>query len=385
MKTLAEKIKPYWGNKSYQEIADIVGSSADCVRKTGRRAGFPPYKVNAQNRALSPEQELERDISLRSAKGREKKKDGKLQIAMDTIEQLRNQLEVFKATSAEVNILKISSDSKSGNYATAVAVASDWHWGEVVSADEVNGLNEFNTTIARERAEAFFRSTLKLVKSFQKDITIDTLVLGVLGDMISGNIHAELLENNETLPADQIIEVQSVIASGIKLLADAGLKVKVVCHSGNHGRMTEKRRISTEAGNSLEYLMYHTIAKSFEGDSRVEFIIPRSYLSYVDINGFVVRFHHGHALRYAGGIGGLFIPSYKAIGAWNVSRRADLDVFGHFHQFRDGGQFVSNGSLVGWNAFATSIKAVFEKPKQAFFLIDDGRKEKTATCPIFLT
>jgi hypothetical protein len=383
--SLVERITPLWGKMSYAQIAKIVGSTAESVRKNGRKAGLLPYKVNSQNRELSPEQELERDISLRSAKGREQKKDGKLKVAMDTIELLRSQLDVFKATQSEVNSITIKANGQHGNFATAVAVASDWHFGEVVEANEVNGLNEFNVEIARQRASAFFANTLKLVNSFKKDIRIDTIVLAILGDMISGNIHAELLENNETLPADQIIEVQSILASGIKLLADSGLKVKVVCHSGNHGRMTEKRRIATEAGNSLEYLMYHTIAKCFEGDNRVEFIIPRSYLSYVDINGFVVRFHHGHALRYAGGIGGIFIPAYKAVGAWNVSRKADLDVFGHFHQFRDGGQFVSNGSLVGWNAFATQIKAVFEKPKQGFFLIDDGRKEKTATCPIFLT
>jgi hypothetical protein len=385
MKSLVERITPYWGKMSYAQIAQIVSSTADCVRKTGRKAGLPPYRVNSQNRELTPEQELERDISLRSAKGREKAKDGKLKVAMDTIETLRSQLEVFKATHSEVNSITIKPSSHHGNFATAVAIASDWHWGEVVEANEVNGLNEFNIEIARQRATAFFSNVLKLVGTFKKDIRIDTIVLAILGDMISGNIHAELLENNETLPADQIIEVQSILSCGIKLLADAGLKVKVVCHSGNHGRITEKRRVATEAGNSLEYLMYHNIAKSFEGDGRVEFIIPRSYLSYVDINGFVVRFHHGHALRYAGGIGGIFIPAYKAIGAWNVSRKSDLDVFAHFHQFRDGGQFISNGSLVGWNAYATAIKAVFEKPKQGFFLIDDGRKEKTATCPVFLT
>jgi hypothetical protein len=377
-------IRKNWGKLSYVEIAKLANSTAESVRKMGRMAGLPPYRVNSQNRMMTVQDELARDISLKAAKGREKNKDSKLTVAMEQIVALQQQLEVFKASN-EVNTFTIKSHSGSGSSATAVAVASDWHWGEVVELDDVNGLNEFNTKIARERAEAFFANTVKLVKTFQRDIRIDNIVLGVLGDMISGNIHAELLENNELLPIDQILEVQNVLASGIKMLADAGLKVLVVCHSGNHGRMTEKRRIATEAGNSLEYLMYHNIAKSFDGDKRVEFIIPRSYLSYVDINGFVVRFHHGHALRYAGGIGGLFIPAYKAIGAWNVSRKADLDVFAHFHQFRDGGQFVSNGSLVGWNMFATAIKAVFEKPKQAFFLIDNGRKEKTVTAPVFLT
>lgn len=379
-----EVVEKLWGKMSYIDIGKRTGQTAEAVRKMGRRMGLAPQWVNSQNRQMSVADELARDISLKAAKGREQKKDSKLNEAMEQIVALNQQLEVFKATK-EVNTFAIKSHSGSGSSATAVVVASDWHWGETVELDDVNGLNEFNTKIAKERAESFFANTLKLVKTFQRDIRIENIVIGVLGDLISGNIHAELLENNELLPIDQILEVQNVLASGIKSLADAGLKVLVVCHSGNHGRMTEKRRVATEAGNSLEYLMYHNIAKSFEGDKRIEFIIPRSYLSYVDIDGFVVRFHHGHALRYAGGIGGLFIPAYKAIGAWNVSRKADLDVFGHFHQFRDGGQFISNGSLVGWNQFATAIKAVFEKPRQAFFLIDNGRKEKTVTAPVFLT
>lgn len=378
-----DKIREMWG-QPHAEIGKMVGLTGEAVRKRGSRMGLPSLYTNALNRSLTPEQQLERDISLRSAKKREKSKDSKLVVAMDTIQSLQAQLEVFKSTS-EVNTFSIQSKSRGGSQATAVAVASDWHWGEVVEPDDVNGLNEFNTTIAKQRAEAFFANTLKLVNTFKKDIKIERLVLGILGDMISGNIHEELMENNETLPADQILEVQSILASGIKLLADSGLQVLVVCHSGNHGRMTTDRRISTEAGNSLEYLMYHNIAKHFEGDKRVDFIVPRSYLSYVDINGFVVRFHHGHALKFAGGIGGIFIPAYKGIANWNVSKKADLDVFGHFHQQRDGKLFISNGSLVGWNAYATAIKAQFEKPAQVFFLIDEGRKEKTATCPIFLT
>jgi len=40
---------------------------------------------------------------------------------------------------------------------------------------------------------------------------------------------------------------------------------------------------------------------------------------------------------------------------------------------KDGGTFISNGSLIGWNAYAIKIKADFEKPKQAFFLVDKKR------------
>ena len=78
-------------------------------------------------------------------------------------------------------------------------------------------------------------------------------------------------------------------------------------------------------------------------------------------------------IRYQGGVGGVYIPVNKAISQWSRAKHADLDVFGHFHQAKHDVRFISNGSLIGYNAFAISIKADFEPPKQAFFLIDRKR------------
>ena len=80
---------------------------------------------------------------------------------------------------------------------------------------------------------------------------------------------------------------------------------------------------------------------------------------------------------------GIFIPAYKAISQWNKARYADLDVFGHFHQSKDGGNFICNGAGIGYNSFALSIKADFEHPSQTFFLVDHKRKVKTAVSRIF--
>jgi hypothetical protein len=96
-------------------------------------------------------------------------------------------------------------------------------------------------------------------------------------------------------------------------------------------------------------------------------------LTYVKVYNYSCRFHHGHALKYSGGIGGLFIPAFKAISQWNKSKHADWDFFGHFHQMKDGGNFISNGSLIGFNAYAVKIKADYEAPKQAFAIIDEER------------
>jgi hypothetical protein len=73
----------------------------------------------------------------------------------------------------------------------------------------------------------------------------------------------------------------------------------------------------------------------------------------------------------------------KAIAAWNKGIRADLDVFGHWHQSQQNPKWICNGSLIGYNAYSVAIKAPYEPPSQTFFLMDKERG-RTITAPIFL-
>jgi len=379
-----EVIRKHWGKKSYAEIAELCGSTADSVRKMGRNDGLPPIRLNAQNRTLTTEQEIERDVKVGSLDKRLKSTDSKYRAMLTENDSLKNQIEAIKVVS-DVNSYQIKTKSSGTSEATAVIVASDWHWAETVHSDNVNGLNEYNTNIAKTRAEKLFVNTVKLLEIFKAHSRIDTLVVALLGDFINGELRDEAMQNNGELTMNELLGVQEVLLSGIQFLLDkTDVNLVIPCHSGNHGRVTKKIHVATEAGNSLEYVMYHMLARHFVSNKRVKFIIPTSYHSFLDIAGFTVRFSHGHAIRYAGGVGGIFIPVKKAIAQWNKARKADLDVIGHYHQVRDGGDFICNGSLIGWNEFANFIKADYEKPKQVFFLVDHKRKEKTVVCPIFL-
>jgi len=384
MKKLIEKITPHWGNKSYQEIATIVGSTAESVRKCGRKAGLAPYKVNAQNRSMSVEEEVARDVRVGSLDKRLKTTDGKYQQVLKQNQLLQEQIDAIKVV-GDANLYTINTTSSGTTEATAVIVASDFHWAETVHAGNVNNKNEYSTKIAKARAEKFFVNSVKLLNIFKTHSEIDTLVLALLGDFINGELRDEAMQNNGELTMNELIGVQESLLSGIQFILDnTNVNLIIPCHSGNHGRVTKKVNISTEAGNSLEYVMYHMLARHFVSEKRVKFIIPTSYHSFLNINGFVIRFSHGHAIKYNGGVGGIYISVNKAISQWNKVEHADLDVFAHFHQMRDGGNFICNGSLIGWNEFANFIKADFEKPKQAFFLVDHKRKEKTVVCPVFL-
>lgn len=268
---------------------------------------------------------------------------------------------------------------------TPIVIASDWHNEEHVRPAQVNGLNEFTLDIFDKRVTKFWQGTLRLIRMFNQDVKITTVVLALLGDFITGQIHeAENAENNQLLPVEAIINAQNKIIGGIDfLLNHSSYEFIIVCKVGNHSRVTKRVRSASEHGHSLESLLYTNLAAYYRNEKRITFVIDNGYHTYVDVYDKVCRFHHGHAIQYQGGIGGLYIPARKAIKEWNEGRKADRDFFGHFHQHLDDSRFTCNGSLIGYNAFSIRIKAPYEVPSQSLVLVDK-RRGFTGKWPIFL-
>ena len=282
----------------------------------------------------------------------------------------------------------VASKRSGGSESAAVAVWSDHHSEEHVLPGQVGGRNEHNLKINDARFQQLVHGTLAWFNIESAKTTIKSLTIAMLGDFITGSIHEDLAEGNLLPPTDAIYRVQNQLVGGLEYLRDNTPKdviITVVCHGGNHGRMTKDQRIATETGNSLEQYMFYTIRDFFKGDPRFVFLIATGYHTYVTyFDKYVVRYHHGHQINYGGGVGGITIPVNKAIAQWNKARLANLDVFGHFHTRFDGGNFICNGSLIGYNAYAVSIKASYEKPSQTFFLINKEYGEKTMVAPIFV-
>ncbi len=274
--------------------------------------------------------------------------------------------------------------SDEASEATAVWVASDWHIDEIVDPDTINQMNEYNPKIAEERAKNFFKNWLRLTDILSKDIKIEHILLAVLWDMISGYIHPELIENNSDSPTQALIRFRNILISWIDyIIENSNYKLTLVCKMWNHWRTTEKKMISSSYKNSYEWLIYHLIADTYKDNPRVNFIVENGYHTYFKIYDYMLRMHHWDAMRFWWGVWGLTIPVNKSISQWNKWRNADIEVFWHFHTMMFHKNFVSNGSLIWYNAYAESIKADFEKPAQAFFLVDKKRG-KTIQAPISL-
>ena len=356
----------------------------------------PEHVAEARSRAKSlvwpggkppekPVPTVEGDRKLAKAVGELAGLKGRYKDALHTIEMQAQQLETFTALNNGDDSFVIEPKHGSGtSEGTVVMPFSDLHFEELVGR-EVGGLNSYSPEIALASGVKFFNSGVRLIKLLQQDIKIETLVLPLLGDYITGQIHgAENAEKNAMPPVEALLAVKKLITSGFDFILN-NTKVNIVspCHSGNHARTTKTTRFGSEAGHSLEFILYHWLQTQYANEPRVTFIIPEGIHSYLDVYDTTIRFQHGHAIKYGGGVGGIYIPVNKAIGQWNKARWADLDVFGHFHQLRDGGNFICNGSVIGYNAFALSIKADPEEPKQALFLMDKKRG-RTCTWPILV-
>lgn len=311
-----------------------------------------------------------------------------LKAALDEADRLQRELDAVTRVQAQgPEIVVYERAIWERGDAVPVAVASDWHVEEPVIRDSVHGLNEYNLEVARSRAEHFFRNFLRLVDIVARDSKVTTILIELLGDFFSGWIHEELLANTLLAPADAAIFCRDLWISGIDfLLRESSYVIAGDMIPGNHGRMTRQMHFGNPVGTSLESVMYHAIADHYRDNPRVKLVVSKQAMIYRPVfERFKLRLIHGYETKYNGGVGGLTIPLNKAIAQWDQGVRADLTVLGHYHQFLDGGRFLVNGSMIGFNLYAQAIKASFEEPRQAFFLINARNGgTKSIVAPIWL-
>lgn len=356
IKLLKKEVK---ANRTDEEIAKLFGCTPDAVRNKRKRLGL------AKSKPVTPEDFIER---YNTQKQSTKTKSSEKQL-VERISRLEREREAwFKLQDNTVHqIVKPVKRNKMS--ATAIICLGDVHCEEEVLPESVNGLNEYNLEIADRRLNNFWNNSVRLLEITAKDTILDAVILNVLGDMITGNIHEENLENCLLQPMDAILWMQERMIGGLKLLSakckELKLPLTVVCKVGNHSRITDKIHISTEEGNSLEWMLYHTLKKFFP---EITWIIDRSYLTYLDLYGKTIRVHHGTAIKNGGGVGGVMIAMAKANDGWNRGRRADLNICGHGHQDIHAFDTIMNASVIGYNSFAVRIKAKYEEAKQKFFL-----------------
>lgn len=291
-----------------------------------------------------------------------------------TAEVLRDWVGTTKLALHELNLPQwVCAPKLSGAPGVPTLQLSDLHWGEIVKASQIGGVNEYTLAIARRRLENVVRGAVKLARILSPQMKYPGIVVQLLGDMISGNIHDELQATNEINTMPTVLDLYRHLVPALRLLADTFGHVFLPCVTGNHGRDTKKTWAKDRHHTSFDWLLYQFLAIAFESDRRVTFYVPDGSDGLYRVFGLRYNVTHGDQFRAGdsiiGPVGPITRGEQKKL-ARNVAVGQEYDVmcFGHWHKRMLSSRLRGNGSLKGYDEYAAQNNYGFEPPLQNFWM-----------------
>lgn len=224
--------------------------------------------------------------------------------------------------------------SKSGVKASAVLHVSDWHIG---SNENINGFNSFNYEIAQRRVRELTNKTIDWTKMHRHMYNVDELVIVATGDLISGDIHDELIRTNEFSVPEQCVKAATLLAKMTNEFSAHFRKVRVeFVVADNHSRTTQKIQFG-DGTNSYNYLVGHMAKLMLSGNEVIEFNIYPEIQKVIQVQNRRYLITHGNCVR--GGFAGIpFYSLNRKIGAEATIRmnmpecmHFDMILMGHYH------------------------------------------------------
>lgn len=262
---------------------------------------------------------------------------------------------------------------------------SDLHCGEVVRLEEASGVNEYNPEIFRHRLRRMIDASTRILPRWASDCDLKGVVVALNGDLISGDIHAELRETNALTAHEQVALATDELAAGIRMLADRFGAVLITVTPGNHGRTTEKTHAKRMAALSYDIMIGNILAREFAGDDRITVNTASGADIVFPLFGWSVLQTHGDSMGTGGGQGfaGPELPIVRGgkkikLSGFATGERYDIILTAHYHTSSNPGSVLANGSLIGFNEWAVRIRAVPEPPMQWLALIHEkwGLRER---------
>ena len=352
-------------------------AAATALGLTGNQAKTM-HTVAAQRGLTADTPVVDEKEKLRIALRRAEADIKALAMERDTAESIRREIYGLASRTPEPPtwLTKVGTIGKRG---TPITMWSDWHYGEVVRPEEVGGVNEFNTAIAATRINTLVETIIDLCFNHmgKADTKYPGIVVCLGGDMISGDIHEELLATNERTPQQCINELTDLLVAALERMADAFGRVFVPCVVGNHGRATHKPRAKGRVYTSHEWNIYCNLERYFRKDKRVQFFIPDQSDAAFTVYDHRFLLTHGDSLGVKGGdgiIGSLGPIMRGRIKTFNseaqIGREFDTLIIGHWHQYITVPGLIVNNCLKGFDEYARLfLRAPYSRPSQALWFV----------------
>ena len=274
-------------------------------REVSLREGLSRQEVEEIPTDFSPDAHAKLIKNIEKYKGEAKywkkvaesalKQDAKKELLIDAVRKFTpsyKQVQKYK-------IRKPKSKVRAASAQSIIAPLTDTHIGDNVEADEMVGLNAYNIDIFNKRLHGWATQLLTLVELRRNSVEIDELVIPMLGDMIRGDIHMELALTNNDHNMGQMIRGANLIAQALMFLAPHFDKVRVPCVVGNHGRMTRKPPMKNKYMD-WDYMLYQWVSVFCKNQKNIEFHIPKSFMTSVEVKNRNILLSHGDFINGAG-------------------------------------------------------------------------------------
>ena len=274
-------------------------------REVSLRDGLSRHEVEEIPTDFSPDAHAKLIKNIEKYKGEAKywkkvaesalKQEAKKELLIDAVKKFTPS---YKSVQ-KYKIRKPKGKVRAASAQSMIAPLADTHIGDNVEADEMVGLNSYNIDIFNKRLYGWATQVLTLAELRRNSVEIDELVIPMLGDMISGDIHMELALTNNDHNMGQMIRGANLIAQALMFLAPHFDKVRVPCVVGNHGRMTRKPPMKNKYMD-WDYMLYQWVSVFCRNQKNIEFHIPKSFMTSVEVKNRNILVSHGDFVNGAG-------------------------------------------------------------------------------------
>jgi len=366
-KEVARRLRIWDNSSSYEEAAKKIGidskTFADFLRRYGDDAPqFDPVeKIGMKSQLLSTKKE--RDAALKRAAAAENIRGALLNLPPPRKAPPRK-------------IVKPSDGARS-----VILHLSDIHYGEVVKASELDGVNSYNLDIADSRIQRTFDIAGDLLTKYWNGNRAEHIHLCLGGDMVSGALHEELKRTDALQPLASARMVSQRLSEGISgLLNKVKAPMSIYSVPGNHGRTTRKPETKGAAIESLDTMVAWFLEDQFRSRNDIQVFYGDSIDCLFEVYGRQFLLTHGDRMGSKGGAG--FVGPVATILRGHQKLYADYAdrgiilyriLTGHFHTTSRLPLGYSNGSLMGWNDFARDIRARKEISSQNLLVVHSQR------------
>lgn len=359
--------------KNASKAARAIGISASSYRSSVRDA--TARGLTATTKIVDNEAKLRTKLKL------VEQELAAVQKHNESAESIRKEIYNLSEMTADPPKWLTAKPKKHQNANVPVVIWSDWHFGEVVSREQMGGSNEFSTPIGKRRVRTLVEKTIEIAKHHMVKPKYKGIVVCIGGDMITGAIHEELGATNDRTVLQSCLDVQESLIWALSKIADEFGRVFVPCVIGNHPRTTHKPRMKNAVWENYEWNVYCQLERHFRKDKRIQFAIPAEPDCLFAVNGHRFLLSHGDRLGVRGGdgiIGCLGPIARGAMKVWRseaqIGRDFETLILAHWHTYIPRSRACAvmvNGTLKGYDEYARlGLRTGNSPPSQALFFVN---------------